>query len=188
MEEKIQSSDINFLIDRLSESDRLLLSSFDCGVEALNEFCRRDVFSCAKYRYVSAYCAYIPTDSSKVIIAVFTLSNDVISLTYNDKEDFIDSVIIDSEYQDTFNNQAFFPAVNIAHLAVDKRYQSHNVGSEIVDFIIATFRNYQTTGCQFITVDSLNNPKTNKFYMKKGFCNLTDSDMNKETRRMFLQI
>jgi len=47
---------------------------------------------------------------------------------------------------------------------------------------------HKATGVQFITVDSLNNPKTNKFYMNNGFLYQTNEDIMAETRRMFLSL
>lgn len=41
-------------------------------------------------------------------------------------------------------------------------------------------------GCQFITVDSLNNSRTNKFYSSHNFSNLSNSDFSCDTRRMYL--
>ena len=41
------------------------------------------------------------------------------------------------------------------------------------------------SGCQFITVDSLNNPRTNKFYLRNGFINQTNNDIPDLTRRMY---
>lgn len=66
--------------------------------------------------------------------------------------------------------------------------QSKGIGEQILDFVLYTFSNYNISGCQFITVDSLNNSRTNKFYAKNGFLNQTDSDKHSSTRRMYLPI
>lgn len=84
--------------------------------------------------------------------------------------------------------QSSFPAINIGHLAVLKEKQGKNIGKNIIDFIISTFIDYNISGCQFITVDSLNNPRTNKFYLKYGFINQTNTDINKTTRRMYFPL
>ena len=86
--------------------------------------------------------------------------------------------IIDDEYAETFERQTSFPAVNIGHLGVRADYQSKGIGRQIIDFVLYTFSHYDISGCQFITVDSLNNPRTNKFYLNNGFVNQTNSDMN----------
>ena len=69
-----------------------------------------------------------------------------------------------------------------------KGKQGKNIGKNIIDFIISTFIDYNISGCQFITVDSLNNPRTNKFYLKYGFINQTNTDINKTTRRMYFPL
>lgn len=84
--------------------------------------------------------------------------------------------------------QTSFPAVNIGHLGVRKDMQSKKIGEKILDFILHTFISYDVSGCQFITVDSLNNPRTNKFYCNYGFFYQTNTDMYKPTRRMYLHI
>ena len=58
----------------------------------------------------------------------------------------------------------------------------------INNFVIGTFIEYKMSDCQFITVDSLNNPATNKFYCKNGFMNQTNNDYFHSTRRMYLPL
>lgn len=186
MEEKTQSSDINIIIEKLSDDDYRQLSSFSCGTEKLDGFFHNELEQCVKYKYLSAYCAKLSTTNE--IIALFTLANDSVVIgQLNDKDDFITEMkeILNDEYAETFENQTSFPAVNIGHLGVRKDYQSRGVGRQIVEFVIYTFSKYDTSGCQFITVDSLNNPRTNKFYLRNGFSNQTNSDIMSDTRRMY---
>lgn len=124
-------------------------------------------------------------------IALFTLAHDAVILsTEEEKEDFISdsSAIISEEYIDTFEKQSAFPAVNIGHLAVRQELQSGGIGTFIINFVTNTFIEYKISGCQFITVDSLNNSRTNKFYDKNGFIYQTNSDRFKSTRRMYLPL
>lgn len=116
---------------------------------------------------MSAYCVKDILDNS--IVALFTLSHDSVLLSCDsEKNEFIEEVSdrINGEYQYIFEKQSSFPAINIGHLAVLKEKQGKNIGKNIIDFIISTFIDYNISGCQFITVDSLNNPRTNKFYLK----------------------
>ena len=57
-------------------------------------------------------------------------------------------------------------------------------GMEILSSIIISFLNNKT-GCQFITVDALNNHDTLNFYEKNGFAFVTLSDYNKPSRQMY---
>ncbi|WP_455623795.1 GNAT family N-acetyltransferase [Parabacteroides sp.] len=185
---RIQSSDIEFKILPLSEEDQDLLKSFSCGCKELDNFFHNEVFICTKYCYVSSFCA---KNNDGEIIALFTLANDSIVLDSSyEKNDFLIDVsdYINEEYQFIFGKQSSFPAINIGHLAVRSDYQCKHIGKDILDFVTATFSDYKIAGCQFITVDSLNNPRTNKFYMTNGFCLQTDNDSTLPTRRMYLPI
>ena len=107
-----------------------------------------------------------------------------------DKEDFVleSKVKINDEYIPTFEKQTSFPAINIGHLGVRTDLQCKGIGEQILDFVLYTFSNFDISGFQFITVDSLNNSRTNKFYARNGFVNQTNSDNCNSTRRMYLPI
>lgn len=188
MEERTPSSAIEFAIRPLVENDRESIQSFHCGCQELDDFFHHEVFICVRYGYVAAFCA---ENNAGEIIALFTLANDVIVLTSRyEKQDFVEEVTewVDERYRMIFEKQSSFPAINIGHLAVRTDYQCKHVGKDILDFVEATFSDYKTAGCQFITVDSLNNPRTNKFYMRNGFQLQTNSDALMPTRRMYLPI
>ena len=186
MEARILSSDIK--IEKLAESDiSCLLDSFLCGHETLDRFFINDISKCVHSHYVSAYCVRHKTDDA--VIAVFTLAHDAIILSNGkDADDFKEEnyTIFPDEYVPIFKAQTSFPAINIAHLAVAKNYQDKGVGTNILSYIIDTFIDYDLAGCQIITVDSLNTPRVNSFYMRNGFRNFTDSDATAKTRRMYL--
>lgn len=189
MEEKIQSSDIEISIERLKKEDGEELSSFSCGINELDEFFHKEILICSKYHYFSSYCARDVSNGE--IIAIFTLANDAVIIdNAEDKEDFIKQSLykINKEYVPIFQLQTSFPAVNIGHLGVRKDLQSKKIGERILDFILNTFISYDISGCQFITVDSLNNSRTNKFYCNNGFLFQTNTDMYQPTRRMYLPI
>lgn len=190
METRIQYSDIDIKIEKIKEEDTEELSSFSCGNGALDDFFHNEIHICSKYHYVSAYCAR--DAQSGEIVAVFTLANDavVIGDSGDDLEDFIETsaIRINEEYQPVFKQQTSYPAINIGHLGIRADLQSKGIGTKVLDFVLATFISYEIAGCQFITVDSLNNERTNKFYMKNGFSNQTNNDMTHETRRMYLPI
>lgn len=184
---KTRYSASNIKISPLSEETDL--SSFSCGNKELDSFFKEEISLCQKYKYVSAYCV---TDiRSNEIIALFTLSSDsVIINSEEDLSDFMETSAseMDDEYQETFGKQTSFPAINIGHLAVSKDKQRMGIGQFIIDYIIAISLNFKMMGCQFITVDSLNNPRTNKFYLDSGFFYQTNHDMYSPTRRMYLPL
>lgn len=181
---RTQYSEIEITIDRLRKEDSEELSSFSCVCEELDE-----ILLCSKYRYVSAYCA--KEAGTDRIMALFTLANDAVVLdSIEDKEDLVLESIdgIPEEYLGTFKQQTSFPAINIGHLGVLTEMQGRHIGQQVIDYIIGSLISYDAAGCQFLTVDSLNNARTNHFYMSNGFCCQTFNDMNKPTRRMFLSI
>lgn len=188
MEEKTPFSAIEFNILPLADEDKAAIQAFSCGCQELDDFFHHEVFLCARYGYVAAFCA---KNNKGEIIALFTLANDaiVLSSTY-EKQDFVEEVTewVNDAYQTIFEKQSSFPAINIGHLAVRTDYQCKHIGKDILDFVEATFSSYRAAGCQFITVDSLNNPRTNKFYMSNGFQLQTNSDAHLPTRRMYLPI
>jgi len=116
------------------------------------------------------------------------------------KSDFVPSIIIslhnkndypnlNQEYSEIFRRQPSYPAINIGHLAVRNDMQSRGIGRLIVEFVAATFSHIRIAGCQFLTVDALNNPRTINFYHDKiGMEFQTVYDMGAHTRRMFLDI
>lgn len=186
MEGKTRFSDIDFSINLLSGCDDL--SVFSCGCEELDSFFHTEVNLCMKYKYVSTYSVKNKADE---ILALFTLAHDsVVFSCGEDKNDFIEEScsIIEKEYIETFVKQSAFPAVNIGHLAVRCDIQGNGIGTFVLNFVIGTFIEYKISGCQFITVDSLNNPDTNRFYCKNGFINQTNSDCFNSTRRMYLPL
>lgn len=55
----------------------------------------------------------------------------------------------------------------------------------IVEFVAGTFSRYKQAGCQFVTVDALNNEKTVRFYLDNLFNFQTNKDRYSPTRRMY---
>lgn len=185
MEGKTRFSDTDLSIEILSENYDL--SEFECGISALDYFFHNDVWMCVKYKYISAYLVKYQND----VVAIFTLAHDTIAFLSNkDKSDFLEEILLSvgDEYKDIFVQQTDFPSINIGHLATRKDMQHKGIGSFVISSILDTFISYGMAGCQFVTVDSLNNPETNKFYLKNGFCFQTDNDIYSPTRRMYLPL
>lgn len=185
MAAKIQSSDIK--IERVSLADKPIFQNFSCNNQQLDNFFQEEIISCIKHHYVTGY--YVKHNETNNIIAIFTLANDCVSLMY-DSDDFIEENIdsFNEDYRFIFKEQSSYPAINIAHLAVDKHYRRRGIGKCIIEYIISTFIDFDIAGCQFITVDSINNSDTNSFYSRMGFYNLSNSDAFSSTRRMYLNL
>lgn len=182
MRKKIEYPVSDLLIQPLAPDDDL--SSFSCGVDSLDDFFQKEVVFCHKHNYLTAYV--VKSKKDKRIVGVFALSNDVISLEEDDVEEIKNK--IDDEYKFMLSRQSSFPAVNISHLAVSSDYQNRGIGRIIVSYITAFVKRFRFSGVQFLTVDSMNNPRTNKFYLDLDFSNRSIDDMGDETRRMFLPV
>lgn len=114
--------------------------------------------------------------------------NDALMISGQDeKENFIDdlSLEIDTDFVAFFNRQTSYPAINIGHLGTSVDYQGRGIGMAIIDLVTETFTNYQQAGCQFITVDALNNKRTINFYLNNQFNFQTNRDFYSVTRRMY---
>lgn len=169
----------------MTNADCENMSVFSCGVDELDHFFRHEVQECVKRHYLSAYCAIL---SSGDIVAAFTLMNDALMIpSQTEKEDFIEDLKfeVDTDIIRFFNRQSSYPAINIGHLGTSVNYQSKGIGTAIIDLVADTFAKYRQAGCQFITVDALNNSRSIKFYQINGFTPQTNKDICSATRRMY---
>ena len=172
----------------MTDADFLKMSAFSCGVKALDDFFRYEVNECVEHRYLAAYCVL---SEDEKIIAAFTLMNDALMIDTNRNEEarvnFFDDLRLETDIDmvEFFKNQTSYPAINIGHLGTISEYQSNGLGMAIIDLVSETFTNYRQAGCQFITVDALNNPRTLKFYCINGFSFQTNKDIASSTRRMY---
>ncbi len=71
-----------------------------------------------------------------------------------------------------------YPAAKIGRLAVDKDFQDQGIGTFLIKSLVQSFIRKNKTGCQFITVDAINDntQRTIKFYENNGFKYLTMND------------
>ena len=185
VEEKTPFSDIDFRIRLMTDADYVNMSAFSCGEPALDAFFRAEVRECVEKHYLAAYCALL---ESGEIVGAFTLMNDALMIAgESEKTDFFDDLRLeaDADRVDFFKLQTSYPAINIGHLGISEKYQHHGIGTAIIDLVAETFAGYRQAGCQFITVGSLNNSHTARFYQSNGFFFQTNKDFFAATRRMY---
>lgn len=185
MEEKTPSSDIDFQVRVLSKGDYASLANFSCGVDSLDDFFHWEIEECVRRHYLTAYGGFIGTDKP---IAIFTLMNDSIMIdNSSEKEDFIEDLRWETSKDtiDFFTRQPSYPSINIGHLGISCEYQGQGIGTAILDLVADTFAKYRQAGCQFITVDALNNTRTIRFYRENQFSFQTNRDFYFSTRRMY---
>lgn len=186
----------NAVIYRL-QHDHCLDKSFDCDKEGRHSFNQNKLneflfnFS-TKTTKLHRYRTNI-IENDDQIIAFFSLAHDSLIIDGSDV-DFREHLeqctqTEEAAFREEYCKQTSFPAIKIEHLAVDKDFQSQEIGRCILDYIIGELiDNDNAYGCQYITVDALNNPDTNKFYMNYGFQYVTNRDSHKETRKMYYSL
>jgi len=162
------------------------IKPFDCGVADLNEFLFQDAQTYLKYLYSTTFLF----ENKDKTVAYYSLLNDVLRINsqYDDEFDSeLSEIIADKDYAFLLEMKdiALYPAVKIGRLAVDKDFQSFGFGTEILNLVIISFLTNNKTGCQFITVDALNNLETIRFYENNGFSFVTLNDYNKQSRQMY---
>lgn len=70
-----------------------------------------------------------------------------------------------------------YPAVLVAQLAVFDGFGGKGIGREVLDLIKAWFIDpLNKTGCRYMIVDAVNNPKVLQFYQDNGFDFIFSSD------------
>lgn len=171
----------------MTDADYENISAFSCGVGELDTFFYNEIRECVLRHYLSAYCVslgHVPT-----IIGAFTLMNDALMIAgQTEKEDFIDDIRLsdtENDIIDFFNRQSSYPAINIGHLGIAVEYQRRGIGTAIIDLVANTFSEFNQAGCQFVTVDALNNCMTVEFYRKNQFNFQANRDFYSSTRRMY---
>jgi len=173
-------------IELVRLTDTYHIKPFDCGVSDLNDF----LFNDAKthLRYLSAV-TYLFVNKDKTI-AYYSLQNDLLNIDPHVDKDFdqeISEIIADKDYSFLLELKdiSTYPAAKIGRFAVDMEFQRSGYGTLILHLIIMSFLTNNKTGCQFVTVDALNNMETIRFYEKNGFSFVTLSDCNKPSRQMY---
>lgn len=167
-------------------TEEYVFKSFDCGNIDLNDFLFNDSKVYLKHlRYTTTLL-----ETADQIVAYYSLANDL--LTISDRQDFADEMEdckdkIDFEFWERFLNQKMYPAAKIGRLAVDTNFQSIGIGTFLIQSLVQSFITKNKTGCQFITVDAINDKaqRTIRFYERNGFKYLTLKDVGGESRQMY---
>ena len=136
-----------------------LFKDFDCGNIDLNDYLLKDSKSYLSKRLAVTYIIETKQD----IVAYFSLANDKLTIREVDKSSWRKIKQLFSHKK----HRSDYPAVKIGRLAVNKKYQGHDLGSDILNFIKNMFVYDNRTGCVFVTVDALR--EVSSFYLKNDF-------------------
>jgi GNAT superfamily N-acetyltransferase len=148
-------------------SNELLNSShlFDCGHPDLNDFFRTNSHAYSNQLLGKSYCFTSEENPAKIICA-FTISND--SIKVSELPNSRKKLLI--RHIPHLKHMRNYPAVLIGRLGVDREFQGHNIGGQLLDFIKAWFIDeHNKTGCRFIIVDAYNETAVLSYYLKNQF-------------------
>lgn len=165
------------------------LEDFYCGVPAMDRFIHDGLSQSIRHHYCQLYTATMNDE----VVALFALSFDSIDLDTDDKEDLqagfsqTGTPDIRFDYEDTFYSKRRYPALDIAYLAVRKKYRGQRIGESIVNSIKQMAAQQRFAGCQFLSVEAYNisDYSAVTFYDKCGFAPNELPNPNKDTLRMF---
>jgi GNAT superfamily N-acetyltransferase len=132
------------------------IKPFDCGNEDLNDFFLKEAKVYVEYLHFTTFLF----ENSEKTVAYYCLANDVLILDPHLDKEFeseLNDSIKNGDFSSIMNDMSKFPAVKIGRLAVDKEFQRKGYGTSILEALVASFLHGNKTGCQFITVDALNN-------------------------------
>jgi GNAT superfamily N-acetyltransferase len=142
------------------------------------------------------YCVPYATLYKGELVAIFALSFDSLDLDSDDKEELQTGISltgipsVDWNYEDTFYSKPRYPALDIAYLAVQKKWRGMGIGNFIIREIALQARSQTFAGCQFLTVEAL----ATKEYSAVGFyerCGFTANEVKKpykDTLRMYMTL
>ncbi|MFI3287709.1 MAG: GNAT family N-acetyltransferase [Rikenellaceae bacterium] len=161
---------------RLDENTEF--KQFFCEDSDLNEFLMQDALKYSQELLATTFIVENKNDT----VAYFSLLNDSVNLKLKDKSarNKLNCAIPNVK---RINN---YPAIKIGRLAVNERYASNHIGSQILTVIKQWFKPNKFSGCRFVIVDAYSTAV--QFYEKNGFKFLTKEDEAEETRLMYFDL
>ena len=131
------------------------VDGFKCSVQDLCEFLIDDAIAYQEVFMARTYLVYEDDE----LAAYFALAADSIQLELPEVPDGCEG------------KTKTYPALKLAHLATDSRFEHRRIASDALEFCIGAARemNVDTpgVGCRFVTVDAL--PTAESWYLEKGF-------------------
>ena len=151
-------------------TERHDVSHFDSAAKELNDFLKEDALKNQKDLISKTYLCY----HSNQLVGYVTLTTDIIR-----KKDVRGGERIEVPYDE-------YPAIKIARLATDEKYEKRGVGIFLLLASIGMAADIsEKVGCRFITVDSKRH--SIEFYEKHGF-KLVKRHEKKNHPTMYLDI
>lgn len=145
------------------------LNSFDCGDFDLNEFLKIDSFEHDENGIAKTFVLSYQNNP----VGFLSLCMDAIRLSETER---IKEFGAEKHYGD-------YPALKVARLAVDKRFQKRGVGSNIIKIAVGkAIELSNEVGCRFVTVDAYQEQAG--FYKK---CLFLENEQGKSKRHVSMR-
>jgi ribosomal protein S18 acetylase RimI-like enzyme len=163
------NSDYEFTIKTLNENHNLSL--FNCSSPELNDFLKNDALMYQTNFLAQTYLCFYKNEPAGFV----TIMTDIIEAKSIHTIDKISSF-----------RYGKYPAIKIARLGVDSRFERRGVGSYLLFSVsILVFSLCKHVGCRYILVDSKN--ESTSFYEKYGF-KIAEKNRKSDYTPMYLNI
>lgn len=162
-------------IRRLGRTD--FLNTFDSGNKDLNDYLKNDSLNSQSNLLARTYICFHKNKSEEIeeLAGFITLVADTLEVKVVDEIDGVEGY----PYKK-------YPAIKIARLAIDKKFQHNGIGTFLLSWAAGkAYQSSQHIGCRYITVDS--KPESKEFYEKCGF-KLVKKYANKKFPPMYLNM
>jgi GNAT superfamily N-acetyltransferase len=177
----VTDKDISIEIRQIEPGDKLTgLSLGSEELTPLKTFLQRHAKSYQEKSLARTYALFDMSRSSKVIGYVTLVCGEVV--LQDGDISLLGDDIIDYKY-------LHYPAIKIARLAIDRRYQGFDLGSKLVDLSLGVAKGTvcPAVGCRFVVVDSKKSAVG--FYLKAGFTMLdTEANRNRADPVLFVDL
>ena len=155
------------------------LADFYTGKEKMDEFLHNHLKDCEECHYCQTFCVRLK--KYNVIVAIFALAFDSVDIDLDDFDDMrigaagTDLPSANRNFRDQFEQKSTYPALEIAYLAVDRKFQDLHIGSALTEQIVSMAQEQKLGGCVFLTVRAwhISEYSAVGFYEKNQFAKLT---------------
>ena len=137
---------------------------FSCKDKDITEFFTKEYADYAYQLLGKSYC-FVDQEKRR-IVGAFSVANSSIraDLLPNSRRNRLNRNIPNEK------RRPQYPAVLVGQFAVSEDYKGLHVGDELLDAIKSWFiEPLNKTGCRYVVVDALNNPKVFNFYLRNDF-------------------
>jgi len=155
------------------------LTEFYTGKQQMDDFLHNHLQDCEESHYCRTFCVRLK--ANRTIVAIFALAFDSVDIASDDFDDMrmgaagTELPAVKAHFREQFEQKYTYPALEVAYLAIDKKFQNLHLGSALIEEIAAMARLQSIAGCVFLTVRAWHTSDYSAvpFYEKNQFAKLT---------------